>query len=182
MIDIKHKHAGHLITIEGKPFMANDAGQWDLTEIWQTLKLPKGKQPKRFVERKEAQRLEQAGKIGSLNRGRAGSQTLAAKQAVIRYAAWVSPEFEDMVFEAFEAILELPEVMSAVTDQMRAMGYQHSATLLEREKDNRREAFRAMRRGPKRPLTAEQKERQRYARMARSEADKARRAGREYVG
>jgi len=104
------------------------------------------------------------------------------KQAVIRYAAWVSPEFEDMVFEAFEAILELPEVMSAVTDQMRAMGYQHSATLLEREKDNRREAFRAMRRGPKRPLTAEQKERQRYARMARSEADKARRAGREYVG
>ncbi|TLX62140.1 hypothetical protein DN820_17570 [Stutzerimonas nosocomialis] len=181
MIDIKHKHAGHLITIEGHPFKANDAGQWDLTEIWQTLRLPKGKQPKRFVERKEAQRLEQAGKIGSLNRGRAGSQTLAAKQAVIRYAAWVSPEFEDMVFDAFEAILELPEVMAAVADQMRTMGYRHSAALLEREKDIRREALRALKKGPRPPLTAEQKESRRLSRLAYAEANKARRAGRKYA-
>lgn len=38
--DIKHKHAGHVIIIEGQAFKANDAGQWDLTDIWRTLKLP----------------------------------------------------------------------------------------------------------------------------------------------
>ncbi|MGY2181475.1 hypothetical protein [Pseudomonas agarici] len=43
--DIKHKHAAHVIVIEGQAFKANNAGQWDLTDIWRTLKLPKGKAP-----------------------------------------------------------------------------------------------------------------------------------------
>ena len=47
-IDIKHKHSGHLIAINGQPFKANDRGQWNLTDIWQVLKLPKGKAPGRW--------------------------------------------------------------------------------------------------------------------------------------
>ncbi|MGE1525602.1 hypothetical protein [Pseudomonas putida] len=67
MIDIKHKHAAHVIIIEGKPFKANDSGMWDLTDIWRTLKLPKGKQPGKWVDTKKAKTLEQTGNIGSLN-------------------------------------------------------------------------------------------------------------------
>ena len=44
-IDIKHKHASHVIIIEGHAFKANDQGQWNLTDIWRTLKLPKGNAP-----------------------------------------------------------------------------------------------------------------------------------------
>lgn len=40
-IDIKHKHASHVIIIEGQAFKANDSGMWDLTDIWKTLKLQK---------------------------------------------------------------------------------------------------------------------------------------------
>lgn len=176
MIDIKHKHAGHLIVIEGHPFKANDSGQWNLTEIWRTLNLAQGKAPAQW-RTKQAKRLEAMQKLHSSN----GSGSRATKRATLAYAAWVSPEFEDMVFDAFEAILELPEVLAAVAEQMLTMGYHHSAALLERDKDIRREAFRAMKKGPRTPLTAEQKERQRYTRMAYAEANKARRAGREYA-
>lgn len=44
-IDIKHKHAGHVIVIEGQPFKASAAGQWNLTEIWRALKLDPKKSP-----------------------------------------------------------------------------------------------------------------------------------------
>ncbi|MEB0044115.1 MULTISPECIES: hypothetical protein [unclassified Pseudomonas] len=37
-MDIKHKHAGHVIIIDGQAFKANDSGEWDLTDIWKTLK------------------------------------------------------------------------------------------------------------------------------------------------
>lgn len=53
-IDIKHKHSGHVIIIEGHAFKANDRGQWDLTDIWRTLKLPKSKQPGKWVDTKRA--------------------------------------------------------------------------------------------------------------------------------
>lgn len=127
-IDIKHKHSGHVIIIKGQAFKANDRGQWDLTDIWRTLKLPKSKGPGKWAELKEAQRLAASGKVESSN----GSGTLATKQAAIRYAAWVSPEFEDMVFDAFEAILEMPEVALLVADKMASLGHSHSAAILER--------------------------------------------------
>lgn len=164
-IDIKHKHSGHLIVIEGHSFKANEAGLWDLTEIWSTLKLPKAKQPGKFMDRKEAQRLEQTGKIGSLNRGRSGSRTLAAKQAVIRYAAWVSSEFEDMVFDAFEAVLEMPDVALLVADKMAELGRQKSAENLKRSVFNDRCDWKSLARTPKR-LTATQKQCKKLKRLA----------------
>lgn len=131
-IDIKHKHSDHVIIIEGQAFKANYRGQWDLTDIWRTLKLPKSKGPGKWAELKEAQRLAASGKVESSN----GSGTLATKQAAIRYAAWVSPEFEDMVFDAFEAILEMPEVALLVADKMASLGHSHSAAILKRHTFN----------------------------------------------
>lgn len=174
-IVIKHKHAGHLITIEGRPFKANDAGMWNLTEVWQTLKLPKGKQPGQW-RTKEAQRLERMHFLHSLNNGRSGSHVLATKRAALEYAGWVSTEFKDMVYDAFEAILEMPEVAQAVADKMRQLGYGHSATLLEREKDIRRHALKAINRG--RTLSTAQKERQRINRMISAEVRRQHKAGR----
>lgn len=176
-IDIKHKHAGHLITIEGHPFKANNAGMWNLTEIWQTLKLPKGKAPGRW-RGKEKDRLSQSHNLDVRNLGNAGHRALATKRAAIEYAAWVSPEFKDMVFDAFEAILEMPEVAQAVADKMRQLGYDHSAALFEREKDNRAEAFRFINKG--RTLSPAQKERQRVSRRINAEANRARKCGHEW--
>lgn len=141
-IDIKHKHASHVIIIEGQAFKANDAGQWDLTDIWKTLKLPKAKGPGKWAELKEAKRLAASRKVESSN----GNGTFAAKQAAIRYAAWVSPEFEDVVYDAFEAILEMPEVALLVADKMRSMGNDHSAAILERHTFNDKCDWSAMKR------------------------------------
>jgi hypothetical protein len=128
-IDIKHKHASHVIIIEGQAFKANDSGMWDLTDIWQTLKLPKGKAPAQW-RTKQAQRLIDMQNLQVIQ-GRA-AQTLATKRATIEYAGWVSDEFKDMVYDAFEAILEMPEVALLVADKMRSMGNNHSAVILER--------------------------------------------------
>lgn len=128
-IDIQHKHASHVIIIEGQAFKANDSGMWDLTDIWQTLKLPKGKAPAQW-RTKQAQRLIDMQNLQVIQ-GRA-AQTLATKRATIEYAGWVSDEFKDMVYDAFEAILEMPEVAILVADKMRSMGNDHSAAILER--------------------------------------------------
>ena len=127
-IDIKHKHSGHVIIIEGHAFKANDRGQWDLTDIWRTLKLPKGKSPGQWAKRKEAERYAEMQKLNLSH----GSGAWATKQATIRYAAWVSPEFEDMVYDAFEAILEMPEVAALVADKMASLGNDHGANILKR--------------------------------------------------
>lgn len=176
-IQIKHKHAGHLITIEGRPFKANDAGMWNLTEIWQTLKLPKGKQPGQW-RTKEAERLERMHFLHSLNSGRSGSHIQATKRATLEYAGWVSSEFKDMVYDAFEAILDIPEVAQAAADKMRQLGYDHSATLLEREKDIRAYALKAINRS--RTLSPAQQERQRVNRRISAEASRQRKAGRDW--
>ncbi|PKM23594.1 MAG: hypothetical protein CVV09_19695 [Gammaproteobacteria bacterium HGW-Gammaproteobacteria-13] len=142
-IDIKHKHAGHVIMIEGHPFKANSAGQWNLTEVWRALKLDQKKSPGQW-RTKEAKRLEAMQNLHSSN----GAASWATKRATIEYAAWVSPEFKDMVFDAFEAVLENPEVAQVVAEKMRQLGYGHSASLLEREKDNFRQAMKEIKRSP----------------------------------
>jgi hypothetical protein len=124
--DIKHKHSGHVIAINGHTFKANDRGQWNLTDIWQTLKLPKGKQPGQW-RTKQAQQMEQMQFLHSLNKGRAGSVVHATKRAALAYAGWVSDEFETMVYDAFEAVLEMPEVAKVVAAKMEAMGRAPSA-------------------------------------------------------
>lgn len=175
-INIKHKHAGHLIAIEGQPFKANNAGQWDLTEIWRTLKLPQGKAPAQW-RTKQAKRLEAMQNLHSSN----GSGSWATKRATLGYAAWVSPEFEDMVFDAFEAILERPEVAQVVAEVMTDLGHSHSAAIVQRMVFNDKCDWRALGRRAPRKLTAEQKEFQKYQRQANAEARKARQQGREYL-
>lgn len=129
-MNIKHKHASHVIVIDGHAFKADDHGRWDLTDIWQTLKLPKGKAPGQWRTR-EAERLLT---MQNLHSERAGKENRlhATKRATLEYAAWVSPEFKDVVFDAFEAVLELPEVASLVAEKMTQLGHAHSATILER--------------------------------------------------
>lgn len=174
-IDIKHKHAVHLIVIEGHTFKANDAGQWNLTEIWRTLTLGSKKGPGKWAELKEAQRLIASGKVESSN----GSGTLATKQATIRYAAWVSPEFEDMVFDAFEAILEMPEVAEVVIQKMAEMGRKKSAELLERSAFNGKCDWKALKRGPVSQSPAAKAHRQRKAQQAKLAAMVRRNVSRE---
>lgn len=143
-MDITHKHADHVIFIENHAFKANSSGKWDLTDIWKTLKLSKTKGPGKWAELKEAKRLAASRKIESSN----GNGTFASKQATIRYAAWVSPEFEDVVYDAFEAILEMPEVALIVAEKMRSLSKDHSASILERHVFNDRCDWKALKRSP----------------------------------
>jgi hypothetical protein len=175
-VDIAHKHAGHIIEIEGRPFKANAAGQWNLTEVWRDLKLDPKKSPGQW-RTKEAKRLEAMQNLHSSN----GVTSWATKRATIEYAAWVSPEFKDMVFDAFEAILESPEVGHAIAKAMRESGRQHSAVILERiltENQERNRVLQGLAKG--RTLSPTQKERQRINRRINTEATKARKQGREW--
>ncbi|KNX77266.1 hypothetical protein DA83_02785 [Pseudomonas sp. 250J] len=125
--NIKHKHADHVIIIEGHAFKADSAGRWDLTDIWRTLGLPKGKAPGSWRTR-QAKQMEELHFLQLSH----GSGAWAAKRAAIAYAAWVSLEFETLVYDAFEAILELPEVAPIVAEHMAKLGHSHSADILKR--------------------------------------------------
>lgn len=166
-IDIQHKHASHVIIIEGQAFKANDSGMWDLTDIWRTLKLPKGKAPAQW-RTNQAKRLEAMQNLHSSN----GSGSWATKRAALAYAAWVSEEFETMVYDAFEAILEMPEVALLVADKMRNMGNDHSAAILERHVFNDKCDWNALKGFKKnrsqRPMSDAEKERQKWLRQAKA--------------
>lgn len=175
-IDIKHKHAGHVIVIEGHPFKANAAGQWNLTEVWRALELDPKKSPGQW-RTKEAKRLEAMQNLHSSN----GAASWATKRATIEYAAWVSPEFKDMVFDAFEAVLESPEVAHAVARVMYESGHLHSAAILERtltENQERNSILRDISKG--RTLSPAARARQRINRMINTQTTKARQQGREW--
>lgn len=133
--DIKHKHAGHIISIEGRLFTANDAGMWNLTDIWQTLKGLRGdvakRPPHRWRDKVAASMFDRQNLVAK-GAGRR-THTEASKFATLRYAAWVSPEFDMMVFEAFEAVLEMPEVALLVADKMRSLGNHGSADAFEKQ-------------------------------------------------
>ncbi|AZC28750.1 KilA-N domain-containing protein [Pseudomonas chlororaphis] len=135
-INIRHKHADHLIIIEGQSFKANDAGMWNLTDIWQTLKLPKTKRPSRWRD-KDAKAMERIHNLDTVGDG-ATPVTKATKRAALKYAAWVSPEFETMVYDAFEAVLEMPDAAQLVAEKMRFLGNDQSAAILERHVFNER--------------------------------------------
>lgn len=169
-IDIQHKHASHVMIIEAQAFKANDSGMWDLTDIWKTLKLPKGKQPGQWNNLKEGQYMREMGFSHSAKTG-AMTATHANKRATLAYAGWVSREFETMVYDAFEAILEMPEVALLVADKMRSMGNDHSAAILERHVFNDKcdwGALRGFKKAPKRPLSPAEKERQKWLRQAKA--------------
>ncbi|HCL6632722.1 TPA: hypothetical protein N2Q63_002295 [Citrobacter freundii] len=124
-------NANHIIYIDGQPFKANEDGMWNLTEIWKTLKLPRGKAPSEW-KTKEAKRF--ASTPVKLRSERVGStqHIFSNKQVTLKYAGWVSPSFEDMVYAAFESILAMPEVQTVVVNKMVELGYHAEAELLER--------------------------------------------------
>ncbi|MCK3850625.1 KilA-N domain-containing protein [Pseudomonas sp. W2Jun17] len=174
-MDITHKHADHLIIIEGQPFKANDSGMWDLTEIWRILKLPKGKAPAQW-RTNQSKRLEAMQNLHSSN----GSGSWATKRGALAYAAWVSEEFETMVYDAFEAILEMPEVAQLVAVKMQSLGKNHSAEILKRhitENQERNSILRKLKKGPQKPKSAEQIERERLSRMAYRNESRSRKQG-----
>ena len=110
-----------------------------------------------------------------------GAASWATKRATIEYAAWVSPEFKDRVFDAFEAVLENPEVAHVVTKAMHESGHRHSAAILERiltENQERNLTLRSIAKG--RTLSSAQKERQRINRKVTAEASRQRKAGRDW--
>jgi hypothetical protein len=143
-----HKHAGHIITIENHSFKANELGMWNLTEIWKVLKLSNNKLPSQW-RGKVTKRLTDMQKMHVEKIG-IESITYADKQATLKYAGWVSDDFEDMVYAAFEAILEMPEVAEAVANKMVELCYHAEAELLERHKNDYREAMQTLNRIGKR--------------------------------
>jgi hypothetical protein len=179
-IDIKHKHADHLIIIEGQAFKATDAGMWDLTDIWKTLKGIRDdvakRAPVRWNQTAEGKRLSNSGKTATAKAG-TENHTVANKQATLRYAGYVSAEFEDVVYDAFEAILEMPEVALLVAEKMRCLGNDRSASILERHVFNDKCDWKASgRRAPKVP-TAKEQEIQKLTRKAAYAAKMARKNG-----
>ncbi|HDG1668656.1 TPA: hypothetical protein PFE31_002925 [Kluyvera ascorbata] len=139
-----NKHnANHVIIIDGKHFKANEDGMWNITHIWKTLELDRAKSPERW-RNKDAKRLANCPqKLVVVHVGQFPA-TLANKQATLKYAGWVSEDFEDMVYASFEAILEMPEVAEAVANKMVELGYHAEAELLERHKDDYREAMQTL--------------------------------------
>ncbi|ROH79758.1 hypothetical protein [Lonsdalea populi] len=98
-------NAFYTIIIEGHKFTSDAEGRWDLTNIWKTLGLPKSKQPNRW-RTASAKRLSDRQKMEVVKIG-LESTTYADKQATLKYAAWVSEDFEDMVYAAFETKLKI---------------------------------------------------------------------------
>lgn len=169
--NIKHKHADHVIIIEGRAFKADSAGRWDLTDIWQTLKLPKGRQPGQW-RNADAKDLRESGdlcmqKMHSQN-GKQREATFGTKLATIEYAAWVSREFKRVVFHAFEAILEMPEVAAIVADHMAKLGHSHSAEILKRMVFNDRCDWKALKGRRRDTRTPEEKRLDSLARRNRA--------------
>lgn len=125
-------NAYHIIYIDGHPFKANEDGMWNLTEIWKTLKLQRGKSPSEWRTRDAKRFSSRPQKMRSARNELGHDYILADKQATLKYAGWVSHDFEDMVYAAFEAVLAMPEVQTVVVNKMVELGYQAEAELLER--------------------------------------------------
>jgi hypothetical protein len=57
-----------------------------------------------------------------VEKSRIESITNTDKQAILNYAEWVSEDLEDMVYTAFESILETPEVVTATAKKIVELG------------------------------------------------------------
>lgn len=123
-------NANAVIIINGHHFKANESGMWNLTDIWKTLGLPNNKLPSQWRS-KVTKRLTDMQKMHVEKIG-IESITYADKQATLKYAGWVSDDFEDMVYAAFEAILAMPEVAAVVANKMVELGHIAEAEQLER--------------------------------------------------
>ncbi|MCU6881203.1 hypothetical protein N4684_02665 [Escherichia coli] len=124
-------NANSVIIIDGHHFKANESGMWNLTDIWKTLNLPRSKAPSEW-RTKEAKRFSAVPQKMRSERVGSNQYIFADKQVTLRYAGWVSFEFEDMVYAAFEAILAMPEVAAVVVNKMVELGHIAEAEQLER--------------------------------------------------
>lgn len=80
---------------------ANDEGMFDLNDIQRTYGLPLSKQPNQWRHRDRIN-LERTAKLQVVKKGKV-NKTLATQRALFMYAGWVSFEFQDIVYETFEA-------------------------------------------------------------------------------
>lgn len=124
-------NANAVIIIDNHHFKANDSGLWNLTDIWKTLGLTRSKAPSEW-KTKEAKRFASTPVKLRSERVGATQHIFADKQVTLRYAGWVSFEFEDMVYASFEAVLAMPEVAAVVANKMIEWGHIAEAEQLER--------------------------------------------------
>lgn len=86
------------IVIENHSFICNDQRMWNLNEIHRVLNLPDSKAPSQWTN-KVREALSNSGNFQSIE-GKNGG-TWATEKGAIAYAMWVSPEFFEMVVDAF---------------------------------------------------------------------------------
>ncbi|MFU0869130.1 KilA-N domain-containing protein [Kluyvera ascorbata] len=139
------------INIDGHTFMTNDEGMFNLTEIWTMLNLPRAKAPSEWRTKAAKRLLSTPQKMRVWQPGFGAAQTYGNQEAVIKYAGWISEEFEDMVYASFEALLTMPDVQYAMADRMVELGHEKAAKALQRQrhydlKDSRYDAHKAMHR------------------------------------
>lgn len=105
---------------------SNEAGEFNLNDIWNQCKLPETKRPSEWrTDVKKAleasANLRKVDKIG----------TYATEQGVYAYAMWVSTEFYLIVVEAFTALVN-GEVEEATKIAKSAVEIVHEATLISK--------------------------------------------------
>jgi len=86
------------IVIESHSFVCNDQRMWNLNEIHRILNLPDSKAPSQW-NNKVREALSNSGNFQSIE-GKNGG-TWATEKGAIAYAMWVSPEFFELVVDAF---------------------------------------------------------------------------------
>jgi len=86
------------IVIENHSFMCNDQRMWNLNEIHRVLQLHDSKTPSQW-NNKVREALSNSGNFQSIE-GKNGG-TWATEKGAIAYAMWVSPEFFELVVDAF---------------------------------------------------------------------------------
>jgi len=86
------------IVIENHSFICNDQRMWNLNEIHRVLQLHDSKTPSQW-NNKVREALSNSGNFQSIE-GKNGG-TWATEKGAIAYAMWVSPEFFELVVDAF---------------------------------------------------------------------------------
>ncbi|QNU42040.1 phage antirepressor KilAC domain-containing protein [Mixta calida] len=84
------------IVINDHSFVCNEQRMWNLNEIHRVLQLPDNKAPSEW-NNKVRDALTSSGNFRTSN----GNGTWATEKGAIAYAMWVSPEFFEMVVDAF---------------------------------------------------------------------------------
>lgn len=108
---------------------SNEAGMFNLNDIWNKCNLPDAKRPRSW--RNDVRKaMERSTNLYSDKQGN-GNATWATEQAVYAYAMFVSTEFYMLVVEAFTALVN-GEVEEATKIAKSAVEIVHEATLISK--------------------------------------------------